>query len=348
MEAEEQIVTIEEVAKSAGVSVSTVSRTINNKPDVAQATKQRIRETMDRLGYTPHRYASNLAGGLSRTVGLLLPISEGGIRQLILDFVIGASRALEERDFLLNVITREMDAKELRALPRKSQIDGVILMRTQLEDSRVLALQSIHLPFVLLGRCRKNEGLSYVDLDFYSAMEKSLSYLKELGHRHIGFITYAKAQQMLHYTYVHLTMRAFEQVSQNLELVTTMIASDPSAESVASSTRTAIMQDPNITAILTVYGELVTVIEKVLTELDRPVPKKTSLIAMTEDKTAERMAPALTSVTFPSEEMGYFAANMLVDRILSRTQGTETKQLLIQPTLTERETTGYASPNRSV
>jgi len=69
-------ITIEDVAKKAEVSLSTVSRVLNNKPDVSEATKKRVKQVMADLGYLGHRFASNLAGGLSRTIALFLPISE--------------------------------------------------------------------------------------------------------------------------------------------------------------------------------------------------------------------------------------------------------------------------------
>lgn len=336
------VATIEEVAKLAGVSVSTVSRTINDKPDVAEGTKRRIRDAMKELGYTPHRYASNLAGGLSRTVGLLLPIREGGMRQLILDFIVGASKAVESRDFLLNVITQELSPTELRTLKRRSQLDGVILMRTKLEDPRVEALSGTDLPFVLLGRCRSNEDLSYVDLDFASAIEQSVNYLRDLGHRHFGLISYDESHEEAGYTYVHLINSAFLSACETHGLTGSIVPCMPTGDSVSRNTRHLIQGDPEISAILTVYGELAPVAEKVLAELNRPVPEKVSLLAITEDKTAERLAPALTSVTFPSEEMGFQAAAMLVDEVLARGQTYEPRQLLLLPTLTERETTGHA------
>ena len=334
------VATIEEVAKLAGVSVSTVSRTINDKPDVAESTKRRILEAMDKLGYTPHRYASNLAGGLSRTVGLLLPIREGGMRQLILDFILGASRALEERDFLLNVITKELQPAELRTLKPRSQLDGVILMRTRLADPRVDALSSTELPFVLLGRCRSNDGLSYVDLDFDSAIEQSVDYLRALGHRHFGLLSYDESHKAEGYTFVHLTESAFLAICKKYGLHGSIVPCMPTGDSVARGTRRLIRNNPKISAVLTVYGELAPVAEKVLEELDRPVPDAVSLLAITEDKTAERLAPALTSVTFPSEEMGFQAATLLVDEVLSRGQRIAPRQVLLKPTLTVRETTG--------
>lgn len=335
-------ITIDEVAKAAGVSVSTVSRALNDKPDVAESTKERIKAAMKNLGYRPHRFASNLAGGLSRTVALLLPIREGGLRQLILDFIVGASRALDERDFILTVVTEEINDSALRSLQYRSQVDGVILMRTQFSDPRVTVLQDIGLPFVMLGRCSENFGLSYVDLDFEQALSKSLFYLYQLGHRNIGFITYSQDVYDMNYSYAHLTLNAFNQYADMFGLKTTVCHSEATSESVRRSTEYMLKSDPDITAVITVYAELAGSTENIIFNQGLSIPEDISLLAITEDKTAEHMAPALTSTTFPSEQMGYTAANLIVDRIIARKPDREPRQILLSPTLTERETTAKA------
>lgn len=336
----ESTITIEEVARKAGVSVSTVSRTLNDKPDVATETKKRVRDAMKSLGYTPNRYASNLAGGLSRAIALLFPIGTGGVRELTLDFIVGASRALEERDFLLHVVTKEVDTDDLRVLRKKNQVDGAILMRTRLHDERTSYLKSVDFPFVMIGRCADNTDLSYVDLDFAKAIESSLRYLKNLGHRNVGFISYSPDLIKAGYTYTKLILDAFHSWAEDFSMQTTVSMAGADAESVQNSTKELIAKNPDLTAILTVYGELAPVTEYVLREAGKAVPREISLISITEDKTALRMYPALTSVSFPSEQMGYQAANILIDKIMTRSDRTAAEQVLIEPIVTERGTTG--------
>src|SRR5947199_8352775 len=67
-------VTIVDVAKAAGVSVSTVSRILNGKLDVAKTTREHVQQIISELGYTPHAQAQRLRAGSTRTVGLLFPL----------------------------------------------------------------------------------------------------------------------------------------------------------------------------------------------------------------------------------------------------------------------------------
>ena len=341
-------VTIEDVARAAGVSVSTVSRTINDKPDVARSTKERVRQIMTELGYTPHRTASTLAGGLSKTIALLIPISEFGIRQLVLDFLVGASKATERHDFILQVITRDIEEGDLRSLKRTSSIDGVILMRTKLSDSRVRVLQDIQMPFVMLGRCRDNTDLSYVDLDSERGVELALRYLKDLGHSNIGFIAYSAHMWAAEYTWVRLTREAAKKKSELLGLHTSIVQAETTAEAIRRATEELLSRDPGLTAIVTVYGELASTIERVLSAHDLRVPEDVSIIAIMEEKTARLMTPTLGAVTLPSEELGAAAAEMLIKMVLARRRGeSEPTQLLVEPTLVEGETTARRRVNGS-
>src|SRR5258708_21381092 len=68
--------TIDDIARLAGVSVSTVSRILNDKPDVAVSTRQRVQQVMDDLGYSPHTLAQRLAVRRSRSIALVYPLAE--------------------------------------------------------------------------------------------------------------------------------------------------------------------------------------------------------------------------------------------------------------------------------
>lgn len=333
-------ITIEDVAKKAEVSLSTVSRVLNNKPDVSEATKKRVKQVMADLGYLGHRFASNLAGGLSRTIALFLPISETGIRQLILDFVVGASKSADTYDFLVNLTTKAMTPQDIRTTVQTSQIDGAILMRTKAFDTRIHELQDMGLPFVLIGRCEDNNGLWFVDLDFALAIEKALSHLRDLGHRKIGFITYGQGLFEEGYSYVRLTNEAFSSSCEQMGLESYVVPTESSAQMIKSATEQILYEAPDTTAILTVYGEYVSSIELVLMSKGLKIPQDMSIVAITEDKTTHQMTPPLTSVTFPSEQMGAMAAKILIERILSeRGEDQAPKQILIEPTLVHPHST---------
>ena len=97
-------VTIADVAKAAGVSVPTVSRILNNKEYVADETRQRVHEVIQKLGYAPHTQARRLRGGASMTLALHHPIESPHELTAVIEtpYLTGAAAAASERDYFLH------------------------------------------------------------------------------------------------------------------------------------------------------------------------------------------------------------------------------------------------------
>ena len=184
----ENFITIADVAQIAGVSVSTVSRILNGKPDVAASTRTRVQQVIEELGFTPHVFAQSLAARRSRTIALMFPVEYMSMTQLELDFFLGAAHAAEAQDYFLNLMTNPMSSASLINLYRSRQVDGTVLMQIRMRDARVQALREKKYPFVMIGRTKDNDALNFVDLDFEGALTLSFDHLVQLGHRKIGFL----------------------------------------------------------------------------------------------------------------------------------------------------------------
>ena len=180
-------ITINDVARAAGVSVSTVSRILNDKPDVSAETRQRVMQVIDDLGYAPHAGAQGLAGGRNRSIAVLYP-SDHEFTGTEFDFFLGASRAAGKSDYLFSLIVEVITEQRLLNLFRSNQVSGVVLMEILLHDWRVELLKEHNYPFVMIGHCEKNIGLSYVDFDFSEAVKLACQHLMALGHRSIALL----------------------------------------------------------------------------------------------------------------------------------------------------------------
>ena len=185
---EENEITITDVALAAGVSVSTVSRILNNKPDVAAQTRQRVLQVIKELGYEPHVQAQRLAGGKGRTIALHYPLDYISFSQQEMGFINGVGAALGEVDFFFNLITTPITPDGLLRLFSRGQVDGFILMEIDLDDWRVKLLLEKDIPFVMIGRREDNTGLNFVDKMPDNDVKTIFHYLvEELGHQEIGF-----------------------------------------------------------------------------------------------------------------------------------------------------------------
>ncbi|MBK8021797.1 MAG: LacI family DNA-binding transcriptional regulator [Chloroflexi bacterium] len=182
--------TIADVAKRAGVSISTVSRILNGKQDVAAATRERVKQVIDELGYTPHAQARSLRAGKTHSIAMVFPQKNPAttpFNPLDLEFMVGSATAAGERSFFFNLVTAHLNKRALLEMVRSAQVDGAILMQIHVQDWRVELLREKGFPFVMIGHAAENTGISFVDLDFEMAAQVAFEHLIGLGHRQIAF-----------------------------------------------------------------------------------------------------------------------------------------------------------------
>lgn len=181
--------TISDIAKAAGVSLATVSRILNNKPDVSEATRKRVLQIIEEKGYAPQTQWQQIASGKSRVISMLYPRDFATFNSFALQFIVGATEACEEHNYYLNLVIKSLTESSLLGLYRSGQTDGTILMEVRTVDWRAELLRHHQLPFVAIGHCEDNTGVSYVDLDFEALVTNAVDHLFNLGHRNIGYIS---------------------------------------------------------------------------------------------------------------------------------------------------------------
>ncbi len=331
--------TIADIARLAQVSVSTVSRILNGKPDVAEVTRQRVLKVIHDTGYSPDVSAQRLASGAtvakSRVITLLFPMDHAEFTQLELDFFIGAAASCSKHDTFFNLMTEPMDADHLLNLFRSGQTDGVILMQIRMDDWRPELLTRHDYPFVMIGRTSDNQHYRYIDLDFDAAVETAIGYLVEQGHRRIGFIARpasARAQQIGPSVRI---MSGYQRALERYRLAPLYREVKLTVPDVYEATLELLDEAPELTAIFTVHGASSPGAIRALRDRDRLVPDDCSVVALATERIAQLVTPALTAINFPTDTMGYQAATMLINALQQPSAPVE--QILLQPRLAVRE-----------
>ena len=175
-----------------GLSKTTVSRALNGYPDVSLATRTRVREAAERLGYRPNPVAQALQSGRAQAIGLVLPTGPGEFGDpFLLALLTGAGKELQADGLDLMVSAAAPGDDELAALDRmisKRRVDGVIVVRTRADDPRIHLLLDRDFPFVAQGRTREPRPYPFLDVDGVEAFERATTTLIELGHRRIALI----------------------------------------------------------------------------------------------------------------------------------------------------------------
>lgn len=332
--------TIHDVAKAAGVSITTVSRVLNDREDVSDATRKRVQEVIKELEYVPYTQALRQTSSKTNAIALLYPLQDrlhSGFTQLELDFMLGAATAVGERRYSLNLITGDPNRTDLLALYEDDQVDGVILMDIRLDDWRVDLLREHDLPFVMIGQHADNTGLSFIALDLENAVIMAFDHLVALGHREIGFLTYPQDMFDENLGYAIRSMAGYERAIQKHNLNSHFSPVQFSSQHTYEAAQNLLDDVPQLTAFVTIYGATASGIIRAVQDRGLRIPAEVSLVGQATEAIAETLIPALTAIDFPAYQMGYQAVNMLLTRL---NNGPGLTQILIPPTLTARESTG--------
>jgi len=183
------MITIKDVAKEVNVSVTTVSRVLNNKPDVSEDTKRKVEKAIKKLGYNPSGIARGLVLQKTNSIGLIIPdVSNPFFPEVIK----GIERKAKEAGYSLifyNTNNDKKEEKEAITLLRSKQVDGIILSLS-IENKAVLReLEKEKYPIVQIDREVKDSIYPAITIDNKKSAYIATEYLIKMGHREIGHIT---------------------------------------------------------------------------------------------------------------------------------------------------------------
>jgi DNA-binding LacI/PurR family transcriptional regulator len=312
-------ITITDIAKASGVSVSTVSRILNDKPDVAEETRERVLAVIKENHFAPQAPWQQLASGKSHIITMHYPQNPTRVH-VPNDFLIGAAAACEKENYSLNFVVSPLDETSLLTLYRSGQTDGMILMEILIQDWRVELLRRNQFPFVMLGRCENNSRLSYVDLDVETGVGKAMEHLIRLGHRKIGLIaiepySFPEHESTNAYSYAAWTVRTYKNLCTQHGLPVIFEKIRVVKENVENGVLRLLDENPQLTAIVTTQESAVHGIIKAVQSRNLRVPEDISFVAMAGPNMAELTTPPLTTLNAQAEETGFQAARILIEQL---------------------------------
>lgn len=182
-------ITIYDVAREANVSMATVSRVVNGNPNVKPATRKKVNEVIERLGYRPNAVARGLASKKTTTVGVIIP-------DISSIFYAELARGIEDiaTMYKYNIILSNSDSnqdKELHLIQTMlgKQVDGVVFMSSNITDEHIEELKKSPVPVVLAGTVEDTEQIPSVNIDYKQAVMDAVAFFKENGHERIAVVT---------------------------------------------------------------------------------------------------------------------------------------------------------------
>lgn len=183
---------IKRLAQHLDVSIGTVSRALNNRPDVSEATRRRVLAAAEELGYVANQSGRSLRQGVTNAVGFMIELNSEtapNSDNFFMSVFAGVAKALTESGLDLIVLpcsTENDPVAYMRRVIGRRVVDGVILSATQRRDARIEMLTRSGVPFVLLGRSETPGKYRWIDLDFEAYIDTSVARLAGMGHRRIA------------------------------------------------------------------------------------------------------------------------------------------------------------------
>lgn len=327
--------TISDVAELAGVSYQTVSRVINDSPNVSSKTRLRVQEVISDTGYKPSHIARSLARSRTATIGLIVPdISNPFFSALAR----GADEIASGNDYsILLANTGEEAAREqgLLNLLQERYVDGVIVSGSRLDDDSLFNSLSQFEAAVLVNRRLVRGSIPSVNVDDALGGKLITEHLLQMGHRAIGFVagppsSYSGKQRLLGYR------KAFKAagISPQPQWVIPCLPTTSAGEEATSQ---LLEKCPELTALFC-FNDLVALgALRYCASTGRIVPNDISIAGFDDITLADVVSPALTTCHVPQYKLGNLAVTALLEII--NNQRAKDSEILVKPKLVVRKST---------
>ncbi len=302
--------TIRDIADLAGVSIATVSRVLNDRPDVAPETRENVLQVVRRHGFSTNRGSRGAASNRVGVIGLTLPLVNDAYFGPILS---GASEALYELDhrIMLCPTLHEHD-REVSLVDRlmRGVTDGAILMLPEESTDELVHLQEIGFPFVVVDpREAPPPGIPCVSAMHATGAKLATEHLLELGHRHIGVVAgpagwYANDER-------EIGFRAAMAAARLLPDHDVIVHSDWSIPSGELAAETLLARPDPPTAIFAFNDNAAIGVLNIARRRGIRVPEELSIVGFDDTFQATIVTPRLTTVRQPLAELGRMGVSLL-------------------------------------
>ncbi len=322
--------TIKEIAKLAGVSRSTVSRVINNDPNVSESTRAKVQSIIDEKHYQPDPVARSLIGGRTRILGLVIPMAFSSLFSdpffSLLAQGISSTCTANNYTLMLWLIEPDFDKRASNNILNNRIIDGIIVASNMIDDPLIEGLIARKVPLVVIGR-HNNPQVSTVDADNLHGAIIAVRHLLEVGRKNIAIVTghmdrYSGRDRLTGYK------RALRE--NNLPVLDENIAYGDFTEKGGYLQTKLLISKTDFDGVFVCSDLMSFGAIAALQEADLRVPEDVSVISFDDIPAAARFQPPLTTIRQPIHQIGAIAAQTLIDQL--ENDDTATPRRIILPT----------------
>lgn len=341
-------VTIKDIAKIAGVSYATISRALNNSPEISPETRARIQEICRQEGYRANSLARSLVSNKTGVLGLILPdISHPFYGEIALNIELCA-RKHHYNVMMCNSLHDVQQIGELLQFLVAHQVDGVIIASSHDDVYQYVTAHVQPVPVVLLGDCISSScgaACNAVSLDNFTAGRIATEYLIGLGHRDIVYLGRRRNST----THLH-RCTGYEQTMQDHGLTPCVIDNMDKSSSLERGyalSKQVLISDQPCSAIFAATDSMALGVMKAADELQIRIPEELSLLGVDNYIYSALSRTMLTTIDQRKTQLAEASVGLLMDLLNEQNQDEYTHRV-IRPTLVERSTCAPFDPEQTL
>ncbi|MCC5896155.1 MAG: LacI family DNA-binding transcriptional regulator [Alkalibacterium sp.] len=299
------MVTINDIAKKAGVAKSTVSRYLNNG-SVSLDTRRKIEKIIEETGYSPNNFARSLKAQKTNMIGVMIPRLNSASTNEVLEGIDEMTRKLGYQLIITNSDqNNEREYENIQTLA-KQKVEGVIMFARELTPTHIETVSKTQTPFLFIGQ--KAEGIHSIIHQDYQAGSKIGAYALELGHRHFLYVGVPETDRAVG---VDRRQGFIDAVRPVNGTIVEMIETDFSRTS-AYQKALKFLPEMEATYVVCATDNIAVAVLKAAKELGYSIPEDFSLSGFGGYEATAYVSPTITTVSYPFREMGIEAVNKLV------------------------------------
>lgn len=311
-------ITIKEVAQAAHVSISTVSKVMNNAPSISDATKAKVKSVMEELHYYPNNIARSFVQQSSKNIGVVMQLRRHSafFNSHIYEILGGIESVLSQNDYTVTLLNTDSLGTHLEAyekLIHEKRVDGMIIYVSHLSKSLCERMDALHFPYIVIGEPDFDANLCWIDINNKSAGEIAANHLMDEGYTRIGFIG-SPSQDNISNNREKGIRLALEK--RHFPLYEEYFVHHEDAATYAEQLTNKLLRLPTPPDSIICLNNFVA--NKVIGTLENHllrIPEDIALISFDNYPLAEFTAPPLSVVDNDVFELGTHAANILLSKI---------------------------------
>lgn len=301
-------VSIRAIAELAGVSISTVSRVVNNRGAVSSEHREKVRKTIEKLNYSPNRGDRRIP-----SVGIVIPMEIPHFSEYHSQIIDGIIEGGIKNNMSSSILlyTKNLHWKSIIPTLRKNNCDAAIVISSQVRPQTLNELERAGIPTIVINEQLSGPNLGCIDSNSRKGIIDGMDYLFSLGHERIGFLQGVKCRNHQDRLDAYCSHMKAKGITPGKHWIVEYIPAKISADSGYYEMEKLLSEAPEVTAVIATNDEIAEGALAVCADSKIKVPQDISILGFDGLRMGKYFRPELTTISQPLEEFGYKAMEAL-------------------------------------